>query len=173
MHKHLPCTLSRPSSPKTVTIVRVSGCLPGLHTHAIRRLTRREPTAELIGVEQNTIGAAVRYLAFDELQQTARSVTQRASLAGHCTAMRSRHRSPNPGDGFLPFRHEMERWRSLKAVAHGRQTAIFPLKVLGQPAATDVSGSAPKSTRSFPGSPQWIRSRKTICVRSEEERSTR
>ena len=32
MHKHLPCTLSRLSSSKTVTIVRVSGCLPRLHT---------------------------------------------------------------------------------------------------------------------------------------------
>jgi hypothetical protein len=31
MHKHLSCTLPRLSSPEPVAIVRVSGCLPGLH----------------------------------------------------------------------------------------------------------------------------------------------
>ena len=31
MHKHLSCTLSRLSSSEPVAIVRVSGCLPGLH----------------------------------------------------------------------------------------------------------------------------------------------
>ena len=31
MHKHLSCTLSRLSSSEQVTVVRVSGCLPGLH----------------------------------------------------------------------------------------------------------------------------------------------
>jgi hypothetical protein len=31
MHKHLSCTLSRLSSSEPVTIVRMSGCLPGLH----------------------------------------------------------------------------------------------------------------------------------------------
>src|SRR4249919_3155952 len=31
MHKYLPCTLSRLSSPEPGAIVRVSGCLPGLH----------------------------------------------------------------------------------------------------------------------------------------------
>src|SRR6476620_3614887 len=31
MHKHLSCTLSRLSSSEPVEIVRVSGCLPGLH----------------------------------------------------------------------------------------------------------------------------------------------
>ena len=31
MHKQLSCTLSRLSSSEPVAIVRVSGCLPGLH----------------------------------------------------------------------------------------------------------------------------------------------
>src|SRR5262249_41416687 len=31
MHKYLSCTLSRLSSSEPIAIVRVSGCLPGLH----------------------------------------------------------------------------------------------------------------------------------------------
>ena len=53
MHKYLPSTLSRLPSSETIAIVRVSGCLPGLHPIHLYRL-RTGMTAAPLTTSQRT-----------------------------------------------------------------------------------------------------------------------
>src|SRR5262245_8547705 len=65
MHKHLSCALSRLSSSEAVAIVRVSGCLPGLHPihlYWLRTRMTAVPFAAVSGDRPRSISASLQAL---------------------------------------------------------------------------------------------------------------